>query len=103
MNNSVEEIAEMAQWSFLRLFRTGEQSAGVPALEPLPASYGGGATAPYPGWSEPCPVVNGLKACRVDFSSMCYFFGRNVYAALAAKGLERSVKESHQQLFFVNP
>ena len=81
----------MGEWTGLRFFRTGLQSAHAPALEPLPASYGGGAVAPYPGWSTPCPIVNGVPACRVDFSAMCYFFGRNIYAALAAKGDARPI------------
>ena len=91
VNNSVAEIANMRQFPSIRLFRTGHQSSSVPMLEQLPPTNGGSMEA-VEGWSSPCLVTaDGAERCRADFSSMCYFYGRNVYSVLAAEGRPRPI------------
>jgi hypothetical protein len=87
VNDSVKEIASMANFPNIRLMRFGKQSSLVPMLEPVPADRGDEYTEPVAGWSHPCP---GGK-CRADFSAMCWFFGRNVYTALADAGSARPI------------
>ena len=41
-------------------------------------------TTTVQGWSEPCPVVNGTRFCRVDFSNICWFYGRDLYSSLVS-------------------
>jgi sialate O-acetylesterase len=36
-------------------------------------------------------MVDGAKKCRVDFSAMCWFYGRNVHKALADAGTPRPI------------
>lgn len=86
VNNSEAEIADMVNWPYLRLFRTGHQSIPSPAKDLVPP-VNGGSDALVVGWSQPCPPggTSGSNPCRVDFSNMCYFFGRNIQAALKAK------------------
>ena len=50
----------------------------------LPPSDGG-SNATVPGWSAPCPRVDGRPRCRVDFSAMCWLFGRNLFEMLGRK------------------
>jgi hypothetical protein len=47
--------------------------------------------APVDGWTAPCLTIGGVERCRVDFSSLCYFYGRNVYSMLAAAGKPRPI------------
>ena len=83
VNNSLAEIADMKNYPYLRLFRVGRNQQPAPVLEPLPASDGG-SDALVTGWSRPCPPngTEGTSPCRVDFSNVCYFFGRNIQAGL---------------------
>ena len=61
-------------------------------LELARAPDGGSGFQPPPGWSPPCPTDGPSPGrCRVDFSSMCYFFGRNIFATLKAKGMARPI------------
>ena len=46
---------------------------------------------PVLGWSKPCAAGNGTTECRVDFSNMCWFYGRDVFAALEATGSPRPI------------
>ena len=55
-------------------------------LEPHPNDPGGSMPA-VQGWTSPC--TDGI--CRVDFSSMCYFFGRDIYDSLAKHDTPRPV------------
>ena len=90
VNNSLAEIANMREFPSVRLFRTGHQSTATPMLEELPP-HDGGSMDPVDGWTAPCLTVNGVEKCRVDFSSMCYFYGRNVYSMLEAEGRPRPI------------
>lgn len=91
VNDSLAEIANMRKFPSIRLFRTGHQSTAVPMLEQLPPADGGSMKA-IDGWTAPCLVTaDGVERCRVDFSSMCYFYGRDVYSVLAAEGRARPI------------
>eukprot|EP00937_MAST-01D_sp_MAST-1D-sp2_P005515 g5515.t1 len=99
VNDSAAEIAGMRRYSgvgagagayanALRLFRVGrpgqaDPNTSAPYADVLPPSDGG-SNATVPGWSPPCPATGGgaPARCRVDFSAMCYFFGRDLYEAL---------------------
>ena len=70
----------------LRLFRAAVAPSPTPQLElQLISAKDGGSNASvssHPaGWSDPCP---GGK-CRIDFSSLCWFYGRNLYETLEPK------------------
>jgi sialate O-acetylesterase len=90
VNDSLTEITRMAdpEYEHIRFIRAGHQTSSVPMLELLPP-HAGGSTPSVPGWTTPCPMVNGKKTCRGDFSSMCWFYGRNIFTALAAAGKPR--------------
>jgi sialate O-acetylesterase len=81
VNDSEHEFKDLKNWPYVRLFRAGEQkgSSTHAPLEPLPAPDGGSGFTPPSGWSRPCPLDG--SPCRVDFSNMCYFFGRNIFHA----------------------
>lgn len=88
VNNSAQEIAAMRQYENLRLFRVGRQSgtAQAPPADLAPPTDGG-SDALVVGWSQPCPPggTSGSNPCRVDFSNLCYFFGRNLQLAIKAR------------------
>ena len=80
VNNSAVEFADLVNYPHIRLFRAGKQgNFDSPALEPH-SDDSGGSTAPIQGWTPPV-TADGVR--RVDFSSMCYFYGRNIYDSLA--------------------
>ena len=84
VNDSAREFADMASWPHIRLFRVGRFSASTPQAEVAPTTDGGSYTA-VQGWSSPCPPELGGR-CRVDFSAMCWFYGRNVQQYLRQQG-----------------
>jgi sialate O-acetylesterase len=92
VNNSLDEIKTMAeaQYAHIRFIRAGHQLGPTPMLELL-SPHNGGSMEPVNGWTSPCIIVGGIEKCRVDFSSMCWFYGRNVYSALAAQGKPRPI------------
>ena len=92
VNNSLAEIATMGEEEYqsIRFIRAGHQNAASPQLELAPP-HDGGSMAPVNGWTSPCLMVDGVRKCRVDFSSMCWFYGRNVYSALKASGKARPI------------
>ena len=77
VNNSEAEFADLKNHP-IRLFRAGKQSTPTPMLEPHPNDPGG-STVAVQGWTSPT-TADGID--RVDFSAMCYFFGRNIQAQL---------------------
>jgi hypothetical protein len=87
VNNSREEFAAMRNYPHIRLLRAGYNMASAPALELLPADYGGDV-APVTGWSLPC---DSSGVCRVDFSCIAWFFARDVFDALSAAGKPRPI------------
>ena len=87
VNNSKAEVADMHNWDHIRLYRAGKQASNTEMLEPH-ANDPGGSTAAIQGWTPPC-TSDGV--CRVDFSSMCYFYGRNLFSALQQAGLNRPI------------
>jgi sialate O-acetylesterase len=91
VNDSKREFADMANYPHVRLYRAAKNQPNTSAAELLPASDGGDQNGrpPVVGWSVPNGAVRG--APRVDFSSVCWFFGRDMYAALEAAGKERPV------------
>jgi sialate O-acetylesterase len=78
VNNSEAEFADLKNHPNIRLFRAGKQSTTTPMLEPH-LNDPGGSTVAVQGWTPPT-TADGID--RVDFSSMCYFFGRNIQAQL---------------------
>ena len=86
VNNSAAEFADMANYPHIRMIRAGKQKPSSPLLEPHPNDPGGSMPA-VQGWTPPC--TDGI--CRVDFSSMCYFFGRDIYDSLAKHDTPRPV------------
>ena len=84
VNDSAAEFADMVYWPHIRLLRVGKFSASTNQLEARPATDGGSYTA-VQGWSDPCPAALGGR-CRVDFSAMCWFYGRNVQQYLRQQG-----------------
>ena len=60
VNDSLTEIARMAdpEYEHIRFIRAGHQTSSVPMLELLPP-HAGGSTPSVPGWTTPCPMVNG--------------------------------------------
>jgi len=87
VNESLREISDMANYPHIRLMRFGKQSSSVPMLEPVPADRGDEYTDPITGWSSPCPGGQ----CRVDFSAVCWFFGRDLFDALRDAGAARPI------------
>ena len=87
VNNSAAEFADMANYPHIRMIRAGKQKPSSPLLEPHPNDPGGSMPA-VQGWTPPC-IADGI--CRVDFSSMCYFFGRDIYDSLAKHDTPRPV------------
>ena len=84
VNNSLHEIQDMINYPHMRLYRGG-QIAGVTSEQlELPRPTSGGSKEVTIGWSKPCPSGD-FNSCRSDFSSMCYFFGRNLQATLKLK------------------
>ena len=89
VNNSAAEIATMGLPAYenIRLIRYGHQSTKTEMLEGLPPHAIEAEDHPsIVGWTKPCdvfPGYGGKKTCRVDFSSMCWFFGRNIFHKLA--------------------
>ena len=79
----------MLSYPNIRLYRAGQQASATDAWELLPPADGGSKPA-VSGWSEPCPGGDVTK-CRTDFSSMCYFYGRDLHTALVAQGQERPI------------
>ena len=74
----------MHHYHFIRLFRAGKQPSQDPMLEEAPTPDGGTPNSTVQGWSEPCPdVLHGR--CRVDFSAMCYLYGRNLFELTGRK------------------
>jgi len=92
VNNSAVEFADMAHYNDgVRLFRAGQQKGGSGVNTPLelhPNNDGGSGFLPPSTWSAPCPAGG---RCRVDFSSMCWFFGRNIYHTLKVQGKARPI------------
>ena len=85
VNDSATEITAMHQYSHIRMFRPGKNPMDLPSLETVPTDSGGSFPAGMQpqGWSEPCPAS--LKGrCRVDFSNICWFYGRDVFTKLVA-------------------
>ena len=78
VNNSEAEFADLKNHPYIRLFRAGKQSTSTPMLEPH-SNDPGGSTVAVQGWTSPT-TAGGID--RVDFSAMCYFFGRNIQAKL---------------------
>ena len=78
VNNSEAEFADLKNHPYIRLFRAGKQNTDEPMLEPHPNDPGG-STVAVQGWT-PATTADGID--RVDFSSMCYFFGRNIHVQL---------------------
>ncbi len=74
VNNSLTEISTMKSDQFrqIRMIRAGHQDGtpGIRKLELLPPHAGGGTMPTVNGWTEPCPLIDGQRQCRVDFSSM---------------------------------
>lgn len=107
VNDSRREIADMAdrRWRNIRLLFVEKQASEVPMLEAAVAPSTRGdqrddhehddrvasdrvaSADPVIGWSEPCPNAT----CRVDFSAVCFFFGRDISDALARAGSPRPV------------
>ena len=109
VNDSEHEFKDMQSWPYLRLLRAGQQKGAADAvpLELLAARDGGSGYTPPSGWSAPCyndtatapggggggggGGDGGASVCRVDFSNVCYFFGRNIFATLSQAGKARPV------------
>ena len=87
VNDSAHEVPDMVNYPYIRFFRAGELLADHPTAELAPASQGGEGRPPVVQWSKPCPTGE-ASSCRVDFSNMCWFFGRNVQAALAQRAAD---------------
>jgi sialate O-acetylesterase len=88
VNNSEAEITGMLDYQKnLRLYRVGRggnrdsfNEVSTEVADPRD----GGSNATVPGWSKPC--FNGTKeSCRIDFSAVCYFFGRDLYDMVSPK------------------
>lgn len=90
VNDSLREIADMVNWEHIRLMRVGRTASASPLREALPTTDGGSMPA-VQGWSTPCPAINGTRRCRVDFSNICWFYGRDIYAALEQAGQARPI------------
>ena len=92
VNNSAVEFADLHNYNDgVRLFRAGQQTGGSGVNTPLelgPNKDGGSGFLPPSTWSPPCPAGG---HCRVDFSSMCWFFGRNIYHTLKTQGKARPI------------
>ena len=84
VNYSKAEVEAMQNYSHIRLFHMGTQASRSPLIE---------APTTTKGWSETCPLNNatGTRVCRGAFSAVCWFYGRNIYAALAAQGKARPI------------
>ena len=82
VNDSAQEIADMKNYPHIRLYRASKSQPNESAAELLPARYAGDRS-PVVGWSTPDD--------RVDFSNVCWFYGRNMYAALEAAGAARPI------------
>eukprot|EP00041_Stephanoeca_diplocostata_P002274 m.25095 g.25095 ORF g.25095 m.25095 type:complete len:621 (+) comp13137_c0_seq1:240-2102(+) len=87
VNDSVIEGEGMRNYPFIRLFRAGHQLSPIKMLEFAPAEDGGSMPA-VQGWSTPC-IASGH--CRVDFSNICWFFGRDTFVALSAINRTRPI------------
>lgn len=87
VNNSVIEGEDMRNYPFIRLFRAGHQLSSVEMLEFAPAENGGSMPA-VQGWSPPCTASG---KCRVDFSNICWFFGRDTFVTLSALNKTRPI------------
>ena len=98
VNNSAAEIATMALplYESIRLIRYGHQSTNTEMLEGIPPHAIAAEDHPsIVGWTKPCdvfPGYGGKKSCRVDFSSMCWFFGRNIFTKLASASAGTSAR-----------
>merc|ERR1712216_722093 len=79
----------MTSYPFVRLYRAGQQASQTPKKELLPPK--GPSVKLTQGWSEPCPVVDGHRACRADFSSVCWFYGRDIFTLLKQQGQPRPI------------
>lgn len=92
VNDSAAEIETMAQQQYehIRFIRAGHSAPAMPALE-LPPPHDGGDMKEVNGWTVPCPVIGGKRECRVDFSAMCWFYGRDIYTVLAVAGKARPI------------
>jgi hypothetical protein len=73
VQNSSEEIAAMANFPNMRLYQNTHGSSSVPLAE-----------SNNTGWLVP-------KAMGGSFSAMCWFFGRNLYAAMEKRGTPRPI------------
>ena len=89
VNDSQKEIRDMTSYPFVRLYRAGQQASQTPKKELLPPK--GPSVKLTQGWSEPCPVVDGHRACRADFSSVCWFYGRDIFTLLKQQGQPRPI------------
>ena len=93
VNNSAAEFADMKNYPHLRLYRAGKQTGSHEMLEPH-ANDPGGSTVAVQGWTKPCADDAPYEGvCRVDFSSMCYFYGRDIFDSLSRQGKPRPIGE----------
>jgi hypothetical protein len=89
INNSKVEIPAMLDYQgSIRLYRVGRGGNRDRKMEEISTEVApprdGGSNATVAGWSKPCPD-NSAKTCRIDFSSLCYFFGRDLFEMLEPK------------------
>ena len=89
VNNSKVEIPAMLEYQdYLRLYRVGRggnRDANMSEISTEVSPPGdGGSNVTVPGWSKPCPDGT-AKSCRRDFSSLCFFYGRDLYEMLEPK------------------
>ena len=78
----------MLGYENLRLFRVGKggnrPNTSVPSSDVAPPGDGGSNVPAIDGLTKPCPSGD-VSSCRVDFSSLCYFYGRDIYEMLTPK------------------